>query len=346
MAGNKGQDFVLPIIIYVDKTGTDANQRHSLEPVLFTLGIFKRKIRNQTRAWRILGFVPDMEQKSSAVKAAARSGDSKGLSTRNYHKCLRVVLQSFVDAQQESHQVYLRIGNWVKCTQPRLPIAFISGDAKSGDMLCGRFGGHNTKRMARACNVSMPECEDHLVQCEWVASSKFEEYSALASEKFDAEKFKLLHGLQNTKVSLSTAEKEAKKAMAEQRKKYSKLLHSYSQHRHLSAFTGVDFGANLHGICGATPSDLMHAFLEGVLKYILGIIIHPMAPTSKRDLDFVIDAALGKFRSSEMYNFQLRSNYTHGFTNLTMLTADEWAGMAFTLLVISLFQRGQKALST
>jgi hypothetical protein len=29
----------------------------------------------------------------------------------------------------------------------------------------------------------------------------------------------------------------------------------------------------------------------------------------------------------------LRTNFTHGMTNLTMITADEWAGMAFTLFL-------------
>ena len=40
----------------------------------------------------------------------------------------------------------------------------------------------------------------------------------------------------------------------------------------------------------------------------------------------------------------LKSNFTHGFTNLTMLTADEWAGMTFTLLVILQSKDGQDIL--
>jgi hypothetical protein len=35
--GKNSCQFLIPIIIYMDKTGTDANQRHSLEPVLLHL---------------------------------------------------------------------------------------------------------------------------------------------------------------------------------------------------------------------------------------------------------------------------------------------------------------------
>jgi hypothetical protein len=65
--------FLIPIIIYMDKTGTDANQRLSSEPVLFTLGVFSRKLRHQTRASRLLGFIPDLQLTLLAMKQSARS---------------------------------------------------------------------------------------------------------------------------------------------------------------------------------------------------------------------------------------------------------------------------------
>jgi hypothetical protein len=34
-----GDDFLLPIILYVDKTGTDAYQRYTLEPIIFSTPI-------------------------------------------------------------------------------------------------------------------------------------------------------------------------------------------------------------------------------------------------------------------------------------------------------------------
>ena len=181
--GTESRDFWLPVIIYVDKTGTDANQRHSLEPVLFTLGIFSREIRNQARAWRILGFVPDLELKSSAVKTVARSKmENKGVGTRNYHACLRVVLDSLITAQKHPPPAYLRIGERVKAVRCRVPLAFVIGDGKSGDMLCGRFGGYKTTRMCRACCVSYHDCNNPAHTCKWVVAKVLQEFSEKASE--------------------------------------------------------------------------------------------------------------------------------------------------------------------
>ena len=40
-------------------------------------------------------------------------------------------------------------------------------------------------------------------------------------------------------------------------------LQQMSTHMHESAFQNIWFGANPHGIYGAVPTDLMHAFLHG-----------------------------------------------------------------------------------
>ena len=67
-----GLDFLVPINMYLDKTGTDNQHRYSLEPVVFTLAIIKRFLRNYTRSWRLAGYVPDLESKSAAEMAVNR----------------------------------------------------------------------------------------------------------------------------------------------------------------------------------------------------------------------------------------------------------------------------------
>ena len=121
-----------------------------------------------------------------------------------------------------------------------------------------------------------------------------------------------------------------------------------SQHWHISAFQHVDFGANQRGICAATHTDLMHAFLEGVLKYLLRLWVKPLPANKKTKIDYLICHIFGNLRKSEMnVSTFLKKNFTqgHGYTNLTMLTADKWAGMAFTLLVILQSKDGQEILN-
>jgi hypothetical protein len=59
-------DFLCPIIFFIDKTHTDHFGRFTLEPIRFTLGIFKRATRALSKAWRTLGFLTDLQKGSSA----------------------------------------------------------------------------------------------------------------------------------------------------------------------------------------------------------------------------------------------------------------------------------------
>jgi hypothetical protein len=66
-----------------------------------------------------------------------------------------------------------------------------------------------------------------------------------------------------------------------------------------------------------------------------------MTPKLKAEVDYLVDEIFGKFRSSEKGNM-LRTNYIKGMTNLTMLTADEQAGIALTILIISQLNKGRE----
>ena len=51
-------DFLLPIIFAMDKTSISSSANLHVNVVLFTTSIFKRSIRNQSHAWKPLGYIP------------------------------------------------------------------------------------------------------------------------------------------------------------------------------------------------------------------------------------------------------------------------------------------------
>jgi hypothetical protein len=59
-------DFLCPIILFIDKTHIDEFSRWTLEPVLFTLAVLNRSTRNHAKAWHPLGLVTDTHFRSSA----------------------------------------------------------------------------------------------------------------------------------------------------------------------------------------------------------------------------------------------------------------------------------------
>jgi hypothetical protein len=50
------------LLFFIDKTHTNTYSNLCLDPVTFTLGIFKRNLGNQPRAWRTLGYIPNQAQ--------------------------------------------------------------------------------------------------------------------------------------------------------------------------------------------------------------------------------------------------------------------------------------------
>ncbi len=106
------RDVMLPIIIYMDKTGTDAYQRYSLEPVIFSLGNISREKREGRRSWRHLGFIPSNNQME---KSQAK--------LQFYHSCLNAILGDLKIAQQEHPKVRIKQSHFYKwkCCGPPSP---------------------------------------------------------------------------------------------------------------------------------------------------------------------------------------------------------------------------------
>jgi hypothetical protein len=66
-----GLHVLCPLIFFIDKTHTDTFGNLCLDPVTFTLGIFKRHLRNQPKAWRTLGYITNQSHHGTKGKAKA-----------------------------------------------------------------------------------------------------------------------------------------------------------------------------------------------------------------------------------------------------------------------------------
>jgi hypothetical protein len=112
-AKNPAETVVLPLKLYCDKTGLDPMmQRHALEPIMFTLTILTRDVQqNCEKAWRHLGFIPDLDKIIGADKSTSNDPFHRGRSVRNYHKCLDFVFEELIKLQEDGMTVYLQIGD-------------------------------------------------------------------------------------------------------------------------------------------------------------------------------------------------------------------------------------------
>jgi hypothetical protein len=315
-------EFCVPIGLYIDASETVVYQRYSFQPLIMFPLLLNCKARNRITSSRVIALIPNLDAKSSAVKNATRMGgrEYKGTSIRNYHQCMEAALQSLKDCQKRGGlKTFLRLGNDVSERVLKVPVAFILGDAKSQDHLAGRYGGHNTKRMCRACNVRFDNSDRASFKCKWIQFDRFHQKSMVALN------------VQDNALDRDT-KREIKEAYS--------YLQKHSQHALLNAFHDIDFAGFPRGIFGCTPHDLMHIFLEGVLKYSTRIFINGFLEKDKAAIDKLVERILGSLRSSERKNMP-RTCFIKGMTNLTMITADEEVGMALTLLILAQTDNGQ-----
>jgi hypothetical protein len=246
------------------------------------------------------------------MKVVTRGGGvaNNGSAIRHYDKCMDAALSSLIECQKGGGLItFLCLGNDIRNLQLKVPVAFVLGDAKSQDHLAGRFGAHNTRRMCRACDVSYEESGNVDYTCNLILHDQFVDTVRVAINEDNV-----------------FGKREVRAAFVH--------LQASSQHAVINAFQHVDFGGHPRGIFGCTPHDLMHAFLEGVLKYCTRIFVNQFQPRQKAAIDLFVDELFGTFRSSEKPNMP-RTNFCKGMTNLTMITADEEVGMALTLLILA-----------
>eukprot|EP00978_Attheya_sp_CCMP212_P005526 scaffold12431_cov57-Attheya_sp.AAC.1 len=294
----EGVDFLSPQIIYLDALAVSKMGRHTLEPMTGCPVWVKSEVRNTIANWYPMGYIPDLDQQSSSRKKTnfikARKGRAKG-----------------------GIDWMLRIGNQVKRVKLHTIVAFFIGDGKSGDKLCGRFGGYmHVWRIIRACDCWQECCSDSTRECVYLLRVKMEEI------------------FENTKSNDAAVAIRAKLDLQE-----------LSQHTTTELATSLlSFGGDKHGIFSARPVvDLMHAFLVGIVKYAVCAFFKGISPTKASGIDAAIDKMFGgcNLRSGELKDFGIQIFFTKGIINLKQVTANEWMGIVFCLVVLAMTKEGR-----
>jgi len=168
------------------------------------------------------------------------------------------------------------------------PLAFVIGDGLSGDQLCGRYKNYlpRVARLSRACDVSFEYSDDPKWRCNFL---KMDDLQKLA-----------IHGLElNGFIPNDDVEMMAIHVKQAENNKVLDHLQKKSHHMHDNTFKGIWFGDNSYGILGALPTNLMHAFLHGIVPYVVKTIVSPLTPLEKTTLDLLVDSILVPVQQGE-----------------------------------------------
>jgi hypothetical protein len=283
----------------------------------------------------VQAYLPDLEVGSSAKKKKySHSNKNRGRTNRNYHRVMQTVLQGIKAAQEKGgFPAYVCNGDLVSRCLVIPVLAFVKGDAKSGDTLVSRFGGKNCKcRVPRLCFTGLKDLDDPMHDCLWVR---------MVDQQSLNQKIAQL-----TEPSPNESNKD-RKSRLKSRKEYLEALNGMSAHHCDNAFFDVCFGHNPYSIMLATPSDMMHLFESGILKRVCQSFTASMSTSVQVDVDNLMEDIFRTQRTtlSNSENF-LRTNFRGGATHLTMLSSHHWPGMAFAFLLMLLMKSGKEVCSS
>ena len=315
-------DMVLPIILYIDKTYVKSKPA---EPISFSLGIFKRHIRNDPSAWRNLGMIPGKLGDLVPNKDKFPRSKLAEIRLNDWHAVCNFLL-SDLKAAQKLGGIHWEFGpefNNEKC-KLHIPIMFIVGDIEGHDKICSRKSGHTNKMKAvtHSCDIRREACGDPNARCRY-----FEKDEILS--------------LQQIVQDRNTPPEEKNDAIL-------KLNHFGFYSDVKNAFSDMNFGASRFGVHGAVAICLMHTFKQKFPNAVSEIyfLIYSKSPSSKNRL--LINRSVTK-----LVPWVLRQSYRghpslHSFSESLLkpkysLSAQEKFARVFALFLFSMTTYGWNA---
>ena len=286
----KPNQILVPICMYIDAANSGQFSDLPITALKMSLGIHKRETRDKPWAWRELGWVPQVrKEKARGRKMFKDSGhvdgedveveDGEGdedsglesedldnedadpenngadlhdydadteVKAQDFHTMLATILESFVELQKTGMVFdFVYRGKLHKGAELVFYVAFVKCDTEEGDLLCGKYTCRtgNVKHVCRYCHCPMDEADD-------------------PRARYGLKKQKDIQELVETK-------------------QLAKLQAMSQQHINNAWYKVTFHKANECGIHGACPSEMLHALLLGIFKYLRDTFFVHMGKSSK-----------------------------------------------------------------
>ena len=160
-----------PLMKFLDAAQLAHLNSHTMEPLMMTLGIMNRDIRNDPKAWRPIGYIEDSSRITGSSTMTA------GEKLEDYHYMLGYLLEevkSVIGSEglkwkfhDDDKNVYVRTLHF--------RVMMVVGDTKGADTWAGRYGSHwNTKSLSRDCNIPTKHADNPTFKCKQLRFSDIE----------------------------------------------------------------------------------------------------------------------------------------------------------------------------
>ena len=290
-------DVLCPLIIFIDGTPIDTYGNLKLEAIMFTLGIFNRTTRNKSRAWRLLGYVPNLEEEMLYNYGCNDTRTKKlreKLRKKDYHHMLCFLLEDLVKIQNSNGILwnYIDSNNVSQTVNLRFSLMFVIGDALGNDKLCDRFQSYqNTVAyLCRDCLCKTKDLENLYMKCSFTKRS-------------------FLKGLNESELN--------------------KLSYHFVEN---NIFDTIHFGFDDYGINGCTPCEHLHQFLLGIVKKLVENFFQCLSSAGLSLLTEISTYLSKSWSRQSDKEIPSISNFKESL-NKSKLTGDEYIDLVFLLLI-------------
>ena len=339
--------FHIELKVYTDKIGVTWNQRKSLEPIVASTTLLTGDCNENPKSYFIIGYLPNLAEISHGKEDGNKARTKVvGESVRDYHTCLKVILQPLVDFQKNPTPMLVRLGINIRMVIPIVRIGPIMGDGLSNDTICGRVKSYqNCPRLSPSCYCSFTEAGNVKHCCMPVRQIHFERLSCAA---LGCPVGSLKRERWNTYVTNEGTGPRGKYTSSRKRRMNISreiLHHALGQHMVDNAFHQVMMVNKYSGVYGSVPSDLLHAVESGIGKNVSDAFLCPIPKSMGDKLDKYVCNLLGP-NAPRSYGRRMfpRVDFSHGFSRLTMLTGTERVGVLLVLVIVLSMEEGQSIL--
>ena len=283
-------------------------------------------MREKAGSWRHAGFIPKVTDYDTSLE---------GLQT--YHDCLSVILKDLQQLQENPPTVELNLGGYKKQVRLILEVAFMMGDQKSQDRICGRKNSNNggAGRIHRGCMCSVLHASNSTRKCVPICKSVVDRLTGISFEdRADSPAMIAFDTLLPLNVRGNQGKRKKARTFIERRARLARdiLGRTYTMHDIHNAFDHIGFGSNDNKILSATLDDPLHFCNSGLFQYMGQVGYLGMQDKEREELESLALSQVQGVRSSARHNYP-RARYSKGFTNMTLLTADEKVGINFSMLL-------------
>lgn len=321
---------LLPLILYIDGSAISHFHQMEVTQVKVSLGLWNRRTRTKSYAWRVLGYIEKVHQqggrgqkiwdasKHMEVEDGVASDEGSaydelpGVGKENLqdlHAQIEAILSTcwplfergILWDQKHKGVLYRDI-------HYKPYISFVKCDNKEADNFAGKYGSRQkgVKHLCRFCDIPTKIGDHHLYQFQYKTEPQINKL-------------------------VEQGNKEELKAM--------------SQHYLLNGFYDLPFHkADTRGIHGACPVDMLHAIQLGLFKYVRDIFFEQIGPTSRPAKDInglskVYGRCFARQSDTSIPSCQFSKGIQEG-----KLMGKEYRGILLLMLVMMVSKAGRTIL--